>query len=299
MTSRPMPQARRCPTRTSCATWSKKRFLPTRSASIFSASANIIAATLRYPHRKYCCAGIAGRTRRIRLGSAVTVLSSDDPVRVFQRFATLDAISSGRAEVILGRGSFTESFPLFGLRFEAVRRTLHRETRPLCSTDKARAGDLGRPHACDVLPINACFPTVESGTLKTWVGVGGTPASVVRAASHGLPMVLAIIGGAPKRFAPYVDLYKKTLAELGKPMLPVGVHSPGHVADSDEQAREELWPAFKSCAIESEPSVAGVRLRERSSIWKSNAGRSTAGHRKRSLGKLLPPRARSESAVST
>jgi probable LLM family oxidoreductase len=189
-------------------------------------------------------AGIAGRTKRIHLGSAVTVLSSDDPVRVFQRFATLDAISSGRAEVILGRGSFTESFPLFGYDLSQYEELFTEKLDLFAALIKQEPVTWqGRTRAS--LTNQRVFPTIESGTLKTWVGVGGTPASVVRAASHGLPMVLAIIGGAPKRFAPYVDLYKKTLAELGKPMLPVGVHSPGHVADSDEQAREELWPAFK------------------------------------------------------
>ena len=189
-------------------------------------------------------AGIAGRTRRIRLGSSVTVLSSDDPVRVFQRFATLDAISNGRAEVILGRGSFTESFPLFGFDLSQYEELFTEKLDLFAALIKQQPvtwHGRTRPPLTD----QRVFPTVEFGTLKTWVGVGGTPASVVRAANHGLPMMLAIIGGEPKRFAPYIELYKRTLRELGKPMLPIGVHSPGYVADGDEQARDELWPAFK------------------------------------------------------
>jgi probable LLM family oxidoreductase len=189
-------------------------------------------------------AGIAGRTKRIHLGSAVTVLSSDDPVRVFQRFATLDAISSGRAEVILGRGSFTESFPLFGYDLNQYEQ-LFTEKLDLFATLLKQEPVTWEGHTRASLTNQSVFPKIETGTLKTWIGVGGTPASVVRAATYGLPLVLAIIGGDPKRFAPYVELYKKSLAEKGKPKLPIGVHSPGHVADTDERARTEMWPPFK------------------------------------------------------
>ena len=189
-------------------------------------------------------ATIAGRTRRIRLGSAVTVLSSDDPIRVFQRFATLDAASTGRAEVILGRGSFIESFPLFGFDlaqyeelfedkldlFAAVRRqgpvTWHGKTRP-------------------PLADQLVFPPVETGLLKTWIGVGGSPESVIRAARYDLPLMLAIIGGDPTRFRPFVDLYHRAFAELDRPVRPIGVHSPGYVAETDAAARAELWPDYK------------------------------------------------------
>src|SRR5262245_51957048 len=175
-------------------------------------------------------AAIAGRTKRIRLGSAVTVLSSDDPVRVYQRFSTLDAASNGRAEVILGRGSFTESFPLFGfplsqyeLLFEEkldlfVALLEHDRTHePVTWEGKTRAK----------LDAKRVFPNTERG-LKTWIGVGGSPESVVRAARYQLPLMLAIIGGDPKRFAPYVRLYAQALDRVGSPMLPIGVHSPGH-----------------------------------------------------------------------
>ncbi|MBK8538491.1 MAG: LLM class flavin-dependent oxidoreductase [Ardenticatenia bacterium] len=189
-------------------------------------------------------AALAAVTKRIRLGSAVTVLSSDDPVRVFQRFATVDALSEGRAEVILGRGSFTESFPLFGHdlnQYEALfeekldlfMRLL--DERPVTWQGKLRAGLTGQN----------VYPHTESGRLRTWIGVGGSPESVLRAARHGLPLVLAIIGGAPARFAPFVSLYRRSLAEFGHSDLPVAVHSPGYVADTDEEAAEQFWPHYR------------------------------------------------------
>lgn len=193
-------------------------------------------------------AAIAGRTRRIRLGSAVTVLSSDDPVRVFQRFATLDATSDGRAEVILGRGSFTESFPLFGYPLDEYE-TLFEEKLELFAAllEADRTGEPVTWSGTTRAPLTRqrVFPRTKSGQLKTWIGVGGSPESVVRAARYGMPLMLAIIGGDPQRFAPYVELYHRALEQLGRPRLPVGVHSPGHVAESDAQAREELWPAWR------------------------------------------------------
>lgn len=185
-------------------------------------------------------ATIAGRTERIRLGSAVTVLSSDDPVRVYQRFATLDALSGGRAEVILGRGSFTESFPLFGYELSDYE-VLFEEKLDLFAALLAEGPVTWSGTTRASLRDQRVFPTTESG-LRTWVGVGGSPESVVRTARHGLPMMLAIIGGDPLRFAPFAELYRRALDELGQPELPIGIHSPGHVADTDEQAREELWP---------------------------------------------------------
>lgn len=175
-------------------------------------------------------AAMAARTKTIHLGSAVTVLSSDDPIRVFQRFATVDALSGGRAEVILGRGSFTESFPLFGYDLADYERLFEDK---LARFAAVRAGE-----------VEGVFPPVEHGRLRTWVGVGGTPQSVVRAARHGFGLMLAIIGGDPARFAPFVALFKKALADHGHPEQPVGVHAPGHVAASDQQARDELWPHF-------------------------------------------------------
>jgi probable LLM family oxidoreductase len=189
-------------------------------------------------------AAIAARTSRIKLGSAVTVLSSDDPIRVFQRFATLDAVSNGRAEVILGRGSFTESFPLFGFDlkdYEALfEEKLDLFVSLLPQQPLTWQGNLRPP-----LREQLVYPPVEHGRLKAWIGVGGSPESVVRAAHYELPLMLAIIGGEPARFAPYVDLYHRAIKQFGRAMNPIGVHSPGYVADTDEQAREELWPDYK------------------------------------------------------
>jgi alkanesulfonate monooxygenase SsuD/methylene tetrahydromethanopterin reductase-like flavin-dependent oxidoreductase (luciferase family) len=171
-------------------------------------------------------AAIAGRTRRIRLGSAVTVLSSDDPIRVFQRFATLDAVSNGRAEVILGRGSFTESFPLFG--FELSRyEELFEDKLDLFAALLRQEPVTWKCRTRTPLTNQRVFPPIEAGTLKTWIGVGGSPESVIRAARYDMPLMLAIIGGDPKRFRPYVDLYHRAFAQIGKPAREIGVHSPG------------------------------------------------------------------------
>lgn len=190
-------------------------------------------------------AAITARTKRIHLGSAVTVLSSDDPIRVFQRFATLDAISGGRAEVILGRGSFTESFPLFGFDLQSYEELFEEKLdlfAALLSQKPVTWQGKLRPPLRDQL----VYPPVETGTLKTWIGVGGSPKSVVRAAHYDLPLMLAIIGGDPARFAPYVELYHRALKEFGRTPQPIGVHSPGYVAETDEQAREELWTDYKT-----------------------------------------------------
>ena len=189
-------------------------------------------------------AAIAARTERMRLGTAVTVLSSDDPVRVFERFATLDAVSNGRAEIILGRGSFTESFPLFGFDLQDYEALFEEKIGLLHELLKERPvtwqGALRAPlHEADV------FPKTANG-IRTWVGVGGSPESVVRAARYGFPLVLAIIGGQPARFAPYVDLYHRALAQLEQPELPIAVHSPGFIAETDEKARELYWPGYQA-----------------------------------------------------
>jgi probable LLM family oxidoreductase len=190
-------------------------------------------------------AAIAARTDRILLGSAVTVLSSDDPVRVFERFSTLDAVSAGRAELTLGRGSFTESFPLFGYDL-ADYEVLFEEKLELFVRLLAEEPVTWRGTTRAPLVDQSVHPATESGSLTTWVGVGGSPQSVLRAAHHRLPLMLAIIGGDPGRFTPLVDLYRRTLAESGADRLPVGVHSPGHIAPTDEQARDELYRHFKA-----------------------------------------------------
>jgi probable LLM family oxidoreductase len=188
---------------------------------------------------------IATRTTRIHLGSAVTVLSTDDPVRVYQRFSTVNALSNGRVEVILGRGSFTESYPLFGYDLSQYEQLFEEKValfaellkeQPVTWQGRTRAG----------LRNARVYPPVEHGPMTTWIGVGGSPESVVRAARYGFPLMLAIIGGSPARFAPYVQLFEKSLEKAGRPMLRVGAHSPGHVSATDEQAKEELWPHYRA-----------------------------------------------------
>jgi probable LLM family oxidoreductase len=192
-------------------------------------------------------AAIAGATSRIKVGSAVTVLSSDEPIRAFQRFATVHATSNGRAELTLGRGSFTESFPLFGFSMEQYD-ALFEERLELfvAAMDSAKTGKPITWRGVTRAPLTErrIFPTLTE-TLPVWVGVGGSPESVVRAARYGLPLMLAIIGGSPLRFRSYVELYHRALDEFGLPHKPVGVHSPGYVAESDAQARDELWPAWR------------------------------------------------------
>src|ERR1700726_1311571 len=190
-------------------------------------------------------AAIAGRTSRILLGSAVTVLSSDDPIRVFERFSTLNAASNGRAEVTLGRGSFIESFALFGYdlsQYELLFEDKLDLFAALVRSDVVTWEGRTRPP----LKHQRVFPPIEGEPLRTWIGVGGSPESVGRAARYELPLALAIIGGDPARFRPYVDLYHRAFAQLGKPALPIAVHSPGYVADTDAQAREEYWHGYKA-----------------------------------------------------
>lgn len=190
-------------------------------------------------------AGIATVTENIRIGTGVTVLSSEDPVRVYQRFATIDALSSGRAEITAGRGSFIESFPLFGYQladynvlFEEKLELLIKllEEGPVTWSGKTRAG----------LDSMEVYPKTERGRIPLRVGVGGSPDSVVRAAKLGIPMALAIIGGDPARFAPYAGLYREQLEKHGQPQLPISIHSPGFIAETDEEAIELQWPHYET-----------------------------------------------------
>jgi alkanesulfonate monooxygenase SsuD/methylene tetrahydromethanopterin reductase-like flavin-dependent oxidoreductase (luciferase family) len=162
---------------------------------------------------------------------------------VFQRFSTLNAISNGRAEVILGRGSFTESFPLFGYDLSQYNQLFEEkldlfakllEQEPVTWSGRTRGA----------LTNQLVYPPIENGRLFVWVGVGGSPQSAVRAARYGLPLTLAIIGGSPRRFKPFVDIYLQTLEQAGKPIQPIGAHSPGHVGETDVQAKNELWPHY-------------------------------------------------------
>ena len=187
-------------------------------------------------------AAIAGRTSRIKLGTAVTVLSTDDPVRVFQRFSTLNALSNGRAEPILGRGSFTESYPLFGHDLhdydQLFEERLDLFAKLLREPRVTWSGETRSP-----LKDQPVFPPLGQ-PMTVWVGVGGSPESVVRVVRQDLQLMLAIIGGDAARFAPYVDLYQRACSQLEKPVRPIGVHSPGFVAETDEIAQEKLWPHY-------------------------------------------------------
>ena len=189
-------------------------------------------------------AGIATRTNKIILGTGVTVLSSDDPVRVYQRFATIDALSHGRAEITAGRGSFIESFPLFGYELKDYGMLFEEKLELLVEILKEHAVTWsGKTRA----PLNnqEIYPKTERGLIPLRVGVGGTPESVVRAARLNAKLAIAIIGGDPARFAPFSDLYRTAMNEFRHELLPISIHSPGHISDSDEQAIEELWPHYE------------------------------------------------------
>lgn len=190
-------------------------------------------------------AGIATVTRNIGLGSGVTVLSSEDPVRVYQRFATIDALSNGRAEITAGRGSFTESFPLFGYNLNDYH-VLFEEKLELLVELLREAPVTWSGQTRSALTNQEVYPKTERGQIPLRVGVGGSPESVVRAARLGAQLALAIIGGDPERFAPFTDLYHRALAEFKQPALPISIHSPGHIAQTDELALEQLWPQYQT-----------------------------------------------------
>lgn len=189
-------------------------------------------------------AGAATVTKNITLGTGVTVLSSEDPVRVYQRFATIDALSNGRAEITAGRGSFTESFPLFGYELSDYNVLFEEKLELLVELFKEAPvnwhGTTRKP-----LKNQEVYPKTESGAMKMRVGVGGSPESVLRAARLGIPMALAIIGGDPARFGPYANLYREGLEKFGQKNLPISIHSPGHIAATDEEARELVWPYYE------------------------------------------------------
>ena len=191
-------------------------------------------------------AAAAARTKRIRLASAVTVLSSDDPVQVFQQFATLDLISQGRAEIIVGRGSFIESYPLFGFDLENYDELFSEKLDLLLKlrTD-IRVHWTGRHRA--PLTGQGIYPRPVQDPLPVRIGVGGTPQSFVRAGMLGLPLVVAIIGGQPRQFREMIDLYRDSGRRAGHTVekLEVGIHSIGFIADTDEQAAETFWPAYR------------------------------------------------------
>jgi probable LLM family oxidoreductase len=191
-------------------------------------------------------AAMAARTERIRLASAVTVLSSDDPVRVFQDFATVDLISKGRAEIIVGRGSFIESYPLFGFDLKHYDELFLEKLQLLLKLrDETYVHWEGKHRAA--LTGQGVFPRPAQNPLPIYLGVGGTPQSFLRAGQLGLPLTVAIIGGEPHRFRPLIDLYRKAGQQAGHSpeQLTVSVHALGFVADNTEQAADELWPSYE------------------------------------------------------
>lgn len=192
-------------------------------------------------------AAAATRTKNIRLSSAVTVLSSDDPVRVFQRFASLDLVSGGRAEILAGRGSFIESFPLFGYDLHDYNTLFTEKLDLLLKLRESEHITWAGEHRA---PLNdlGVYPRPVQDPLPVWVGVGGSPESVVRAASRGLPMALAIIGGMPERFAQFTNLYRQAAREYGHDpaTLPLSINSHGFIADTKQEAIDISFPAVQT-----------------------------------------------------
>lgn len=185
-------------------------------------------------------AAIATATGRIKLGTSVTVLSTNDPVRLYQEFSTVDAVSGGRAQLVLGRASATESFPLFGYDLADYEHLFEEKLELFLRLQREEqvswTGTTRAPLSAQTL-----HPRMRPGGIPTWIGAGGSPDSVVRAARHGLPLMLAVIGGRPQRFAGHVTLYHRALEQFGQPGQPVGQHSLGLVADTDEEALETWW----------------------------------------------------------
>jgi probable LLM family oxidoreductase len=190
-------------------------------------------------------AAAAARTSRIRLTSAVSVLSSDDPVRVFEEFATVDLISNGRAEIMAGRGSFVESFPLFGYDLDDYDALFSEKLELLLELLRSERVTWSGAHRSPMEDLGV-YPRPVQEPLPVWVAVGGTPESAVRAGRLGLPMALAIIGGQPERFAPFAELYRRAAAEAGHVPPPLSINSHGYVADSSQQAAEEFYPAYSA-----------------------------------------------------
>jgi probable LLM family oxidoreductase len=220
-------------------------------------------------------AAAATRTRRIRLTSAVSVLSSDDPVRVFQDFATLDLLSEGRAEIMAGRGSFIESFPLFGYRLEDYDELFAEKLELLLAVRDAERVTWSGRHRPPLRDL-AVYPRPLQDPLPVWVAVGGTPQSVVRAASLGLPMALAIIGGLPEQFVPLVDLYRRAGAEAGADpaSLAVSINAHGYLADTSQEAADAFFPSYAETMgrIGRERGWTGITREQ------YDAGRSPRGH---------------------
>lgn len=187
----------------------------------------------------------AVKTKKIKLTSAVTVLSSDDPVRVFQQFATVDLLSEGRAEIMVGRGSFIESYPLFGYDLKDYDALFSEKLDLLLKINKNEIVTWSGKHRPS-LTNRGVYPRPYQTSIPVWLGVGGTPESAVRAGTMGLPMALAIIGGMPERFVPFVELFRESAKEAGHNNLPLGINSHVYVADTSQQASEEFYPSYSA-----------------------------------------------------
>jgi len=187
----------------------------------------------------------AVKTKRIKLSSAVTVLSSDDPVRVFQQFAEVDLLSGGRAEIMAGRGSFIESFPLFGYNLQDYDELFSEKLQMLMQLNKTEIFSWKGKHT-QTITGRGVYPRPYQDKLPIWIGVGGTPESVIRAAEYGLPMALAIIGGVPARFTPYVQLYQNVYAKAGHDpaKMQLGINSHTYIADDSQSAVDEFYPPY-------------------------------------------------------
>lgn len=188
-------------------------------------------------------AAAAVKTKRIKLSSAVTVLSSDDPVRVFQDFATVDLLSGGRAEIMAGRGSFIESFPLFGYDLEDYDELFSEKLELLLKLNESEKISWKGKHRSPFQNLGV-YPRPFQSKLPVWIAVGGTPESVIRAGKLGLPLALAIIGGSPANFQPLVELYRKSSASAGHDRLPLAVHSHGYISEDSQQAADEFFPSY-------------------------------------------------------
>jgi probable LLM family oxidoreductase len=191
-------------------------------------------------------AAAAVKTKNIRLSSAVTVLSSDDPIRVYQQFAQVDLLSKGRAEIMAGRGSFIESFPLFGYDLKDYDTLFAEKLKLLIELNKGEKINWPRSKFTPRIENRGVYPRPYQEKLPIWIAVGGTPESVVRAANYGLPMALAIIGGMPSRFVPYTDLYKETYAEAGHDPknIQLAVHSHGFIAEDSKKAADVFYGPY-------------------------------------------------------
>ncbi|MEJ7683069.1 MAG: LLM class flavin-dependent oxidoreductase [Segetibacter sp.] len=229
----------------------------------------------------------AVRTKNIKLSSAVTVLSSDDPVRVFQDFATVDLLSGGRAEIMAGRGSFIESFPLFGYDLSDYDELFSEKLNLLIqlnSGEKITWKGTHRP------PINnlGVYPRPFHDKLPVWVAVGGTPESVVRAGKLGLPMALAIIGGMPDRFVPLVKLFRESAKRAGHNQLKVGINSHTYIADTSQQAADEFYPSYADVMtrLGRERGWSGMS-REQFEAMRSEQGSLLVGNPQQVIDKIL------------